>query len=77
MMCIRLFNRITEGLVVGGALCFALSSPASAQVQSTQTVEHGPATQNVKIERGEVVYVSGRAISETESDGTVVLSAER
>ena len=33
MMCSRLFNKITEGLLVGGALCFALSSPAPAQVR--------------------------------------------
>jgi hypothetical protein len=71
MMRIRLSSTITGGLLVGGALCFMLSSPAASQVQSTQTVEHGPARQDVKIQRGEVVYVSGNDMIVKMEDGSL------
>jgi len=71
MMRIRLSSTITRGLLVGGALCFTLSSPAAAQVQTTQKVEHGPAVQDVKIERGEVVYVSGNDMMVKMEDGSL------
>jgi hypothetical protein len=71
MMQIRLSSTVTRGLLVGGALCFMLSWPAAGQVQSTQTVEHGPATQDVKIERGEVVYVSGNSMIVKMEDGSL------
>lgn len=71
MMPIRLLSTISEGLLVGGALFFTLSSPAAAQVQTTQNVEHGPARQDVKIERGEVVYVSGNDMIVKMEDGSL------
>lgn len=71
MMRIRLSSTVTRGLLVGGALCFTLSSLAAAQVQTTETAEHGPATQSVKIERGEVVYVSGRDMMVKMEDGSL------
>jgi hypothetical protein len=70
-MQIRLSSTINRGLLVGGALFFTLSSPAASQVQSTQTVEHGPARQDVKIERGEVVYVSGNDMIVKMEDGAL------
>jgi RNase P/RNase MRP subunit p29 len=71
MMLARLLHTITKGLLVGGALCFTLSSPAASQVQSTQKAEHGPATQEVKIERGEIVYVSGNDMIVRMEDGSL------
>jgi len=47
------------GVVVAGAALLAMAFTAQAQVQSQTKVEHGPAEQAVKVERGEVVYVSG------------------
>jgi hypothetical protein len=70
-MAIRFSSTIIRGLLVGGAFCFTLSSPAASQVQSTQTVEHGAATQKVKIERAEVVYVSGNDMMLKMEDGSL------
>lgn len=53
---------IMRGLLVGGALCVSFSLPAAGQVKSTETVEHGTATHQVTIERGEIVYVSGNDV---------------
>ena len=69
MMRIRLSSTITGGLLVGGALCFMLSSPAAGQVQSTESVEHGAPTHQVKVERGEIVYVSGNDVVVKTEDG--------
>jgi RNase P/RNase MRP subunit p29 len=49
----------------------AFSSPAAAQVQSTEQVEHGTATHNVKVERGEIVYVSGNDVVVKMEDGSL------
>lgn len=62
-------STIIRGLLVGGAFCFTLSSPAAAQVQSTETVEHGTPTHQVKVERGEIVYVSGNDVVVKTEDG--------
>jgi hypothetical protein len=70
-MGIRFSNAITQALLVGGALCFSFSSPATPQVQSTQTVEHGPTTREVRIERGQVVYVSGNDMMLKMEDGSI------
>jgi hypothetical protein len=65
----RLSSTIIRGLLVGGAFCFTLSSPAAAQVQSSETVEHGTPTHQVKVERGEIVYVSGNDVVVKTEDG--------
>src|SRR5258708_24728918 len=59
MISIGSSKTILQCLLEGGAFCFAFSLPVVAQVKSTETVEHGAATKQVKIERGEVGYVSG------------------
>jgi RNase P/RNase MRP subunit p29 len=43
----------------------------TAQVKSTETVEHGAATKEVKIERGEIVYVSGNDVVVKMEDGSL------
>jgi len=58
-------------LLAGGALCAAFSLPAAAQVKSTETVEHGTAAKEVKVERGEIVYVSGNDLVVKMEDGSL------
>jgi RNase P/RNase MRP subunit p29 len=62
---------VTRGLLVGGALCIAFSSPAVAQVQTQSSVAHGQATHDVTIERGEIVYVSGNDVVIKMQDGSL------
>ena len=62
---------IMRGLLAGGALCVAISLPATAQVKSTETTEHGTPTKEVKIERGEIVYVSGNDVIIKMEDGSL------
>ena len=71
MISTRFSKTIMRGLLVGGAFCMAFSSPAAAQVQSTEQVEHGTATHNVKVERGEIVYVSGNDVVVKMEDGSL------
>lgn len=59
MISIGSSRTILRGLLAGGALCVAFLLPAVAQVKSSETVVQGSATKQVKIERGEIVYVSG------------------
>ncbi len=58
------------GMLAAGALCFAISLPATAQVQSTKMVDHGTPTSKVTVDRGEVVYVSGNDLVVKLDDGT-------
>jgi hypothetical protein len=67
----RLSRVNLRGLLGGGALCIALSLSATAQVQTTQTTTHGQATKDVKVERGEIVYVSGNSVVIKMEDGTL------
>lgn len=62
---------IMRGLLVGGILCVSFSLPAAAQVQTTETTEHGTPTHAVKIERGEIVYVSGNEVVVKMEDGSL------
>jgi len=45
--------------------------PVAAQVQTNQNVEHGQATHDVTVERGEVVYVSGNDLVVKMEDGEI------
>jgi len=69
MIAMRLSRMTVRGLLVGGALCVAAVWPAAAQVQTSKTVEHGTATHEVKVEKGEVVYVSGNDLVVKTADG--------
>jgi LPXTG-motif cell wall-anchored protein len=58
-------------LAVGAIyLVFALS--ISAQVQTTTSTEHGQATKDVTVERGEVVLVDGNDLIVKKDDGQIV-----
>jgi hypothetical protein len=69
MISTRVSRTILFGLLGGGALCAAFSLPATAQVQSSTTVAHDEPTSTVKVERGEVVYVSGNNVVVKGEDG--------
>jgi hypothetical protein len=59
-------------LVVAGAAFLAIAFTAHAQVQTNTTVaQSGAATKTVKVERGEVVYVSGNSLVVKAEDGTL------
>lgn len=70
MISIGSSKAILRCLLAGGVLCVA-SLPMTAQVKSTETVEHGAATKEVKIERGEIVYVSGNDVVVKMEDGSL------
>jgi len=66
------FSRsILRAVLVGGALCIALSLTAAAQVQTTTTTAHGTPTKTITVQRGEIVYVSGNSVVVKMEDGTL------
>jgi RNase P/RNase MRP subunit p29 len=71
MKSIRFSRTLLRGLLSGGALCLALSLSAAAQVKTQQTEAQGQATKSVKVERGEIVYVSGNSVVVRMEDGTL------
>jgi LPXTG-motif cell wall-anchored protein len=63
--------QIKTVLAVGAVyLVFALNM--RAQVQTTTSTEHGQATKDVKVERGEVVWVSGNDLIVKGEDGQIL-----
>jgi len=62
---------IAHKLVVAGTVLLALAGATRAQVQSQTKVEHGTTEQAVKVERGEVVYVSGNDLVVKMEDGEI------
>ena len=54
-----------------GAVCLAFAVSVSAQVQTQTNTSSGQATHEVKVERGEVVYVSGNDLVVRMEDGTI------
>jgi hypothetical protein len=71
MISTRLSRTILHGLLGGGALCFALSLSAAAQVQTKKTEAQGETTKAVKVERGEIIYLSGNSAVIKMEDGTL------
>jgi hypothetical protein len=63
-------SKLVGTLLVGGAFCIA-SSPARAQVQTSKSESQGEPTHEVKVERGEIVYVSGNNVIVKMDDGTI------
>lgn len=70
MILTRLLRASRCGLIGLGAVCLA-SLPSMAQVQKTETTEHGAPAHEVKIERGEIVYVSGNNVVVKMEDGSL------
>jgi len=71
MISARHSSKVIRSLLGGAALCMILSLPAFAQVQTEKSVSAGEATKQVKIDRGEVVYVSGNDVVIKMQDGTL------
>jgi hypothetical protein len=65
------FSKILRGLLVGGTLSIAFSPLSASQVQSTKKETHGEAVKEVKVERGEIVYVNGNTVVVKMEDGTL------
>lgn len=55
--------------LVAAMVCIGLSVTSNAQVKTQTTTESGPAQQDVTVERGEVVYVSGNDLVVRMEDG--------
>jgi RNase P/RNase MRP subunit p29 len=72
MISIQFSKKIVHGLLAVGALCIAFTLTASGQVQtSTSTAPTGGPTKSIKVERGEIVYVSGNSLVVKMEDGTM------
>jgi hypothetical protein len=59
-----------SSLLCGGALCIAFTLAAAAQVKTDTSVEHGPATKQVTVQSGEIVFISGDSVVIKMEDGT-------
>jgi len=66
----KLSARILRYVVGGGAFCVAFSLPSLAQVQTTKSETRGEAVKEVKVERGEIVYINGNSVVVKMDDGT-------
>jgi len=72
MISTKFSKAVLRGLLCGGVLCIAFALTASGQVQTdTKTAAAGAPTSTVKVERGEVVYVSGNSCVIKMEDGTL------
>jgi LPXTG-motif cell wall-anchored protein len=58
-------------VLAAGAVCLTFTMSGSAQVQTETTTTAGPATKQVKVERGTVVTVSGNNLVVRAEDGTL------
>jgi len=54
-----------------GFVCLALTTSLNAQVKTDSSTTAGQASQEVQVERGEVVYVSGNDVVVKMEDGTI------
>lgn len=74
MNSLRFSQKLTH-LLTAGIACLSLTVAANAQdaqAQTETTTTHGPATKTAKVERGEVVYVSGHDLVVKKDNGTIV-----
>jgi hypothetical protein len=70
MMSIRFSRKLLSGLLGGSVACLALSLSAAAQVQTQKTEAQGPTAKEVKVERGEIVYINGNNVVIKMEDGS-------
>jgi RNase P/RNase MRP subunit p29 len=66
----RIAKSISKSMLAGLAF-LAIALPSYAQVKTETQVQKGAATRQVKVERGEVVYVSGNNLVVKAEDGTL------
>ena len=69
MISHKVLQHIQVGLSGTGFLCLILAFTANAQVKTETKVEEGPASQTVKVETTEVVYISGNDLIVKTDDG--------
>jgi ribosomal protein L21E len=69
MISRKCWPRIQRGLFATVFLCLTLAFGANSQVKTETSVEEGLPSQTIKIETGEVVYVSGRDLVVKTEDG--------
>ncbi len=69
MISRKVWQCIQVGLSGAGLLCISLAFTANAQVKTETNVEEGPASQTVKVETAEVVYISGHDLVVRTDDG--------
>ena len=69
MIPTRFSGTILGGLM--GAVCIAFILPSTAQVQTSKTETAGQPVKEVKIERGEIIYVNGNSAVIKMEDGTL------
>jgi hypothetical protein len=69
MISRKAWQRIQVGLSGASVLCITLALTANAQVKTETKVEEGLASQTVKVETAEVVYVSGHDLIVKTDDG--------
>lgn len=60
-----------KGQLTGGVLLITLSLPLAAQEHTATAVSHGTPTKAVKVERGEIVAISGNTVVLKMEDGTL------
>src|SRR5215472_14568592 len=64
-------STILRGAMAGGVLCIAFYLSATAQVKTTKTESPGQPTKQVKIERGEIIYINGNSVVIKMEDGSL------
>ena len=69
MISHKVLQHIQVGLSGTGFLCIILAFTANAQVKTETKVEESPASQTVKVETAEVVYISGNDLIVKTDDG--------
>ncbi len=65
------FIRTAGGGLAAAAIALLASATVSAQVKTQETVAPGASAQNVTVERGEVVWVSGNNLMVKQEDGAL------
>ena len=71
MISVSFTKTTLRNLLGAGLICAAFALGTNAQVQTRTEVSNGPATQEVKVERGVVVYVSGNDVVIKGEDGRI------
>jgi hypothetical protein len=71
MISVSFKRTILRNLLGAGLICTAFALGTNAQVQTRTEVSNGPATQEVKVQRGVVVYVSGNDVVIKGEDGKI------
>jgi len=71
MISLRFTKTTLRNLLGAGLICTAFALGANAQVQTRTEVSSGSATQEVQVQRGEVIYVSGNHVVLKEEYGRI------